>query len=159
MPRYEMLLNALLRHTDPHHEEFNALSSAAKKIKEINDQINESKREAEGRSKLMKLQMVMNNKPLTLTVIGPGRRIFREGQIVRLNSKEKRESRHIYFCNNLILMVKEKGASVTNYKLHYDLPGSAKLFAAVFPDGVFPFLSNLSISRSKVLPKTIPQES
>ena len=57
---------AVLKFTEPDHPDYNSLVNAVKVVKDINDEINESKRAAEGRDKMFLIQKNMNNKPADL---------------------------------------------------------------------------------------------
>src|SRR3990167_2750123 len=64
LPRIEMLLKDLLRHTTEDHPDFKPLSSAYEGILSIANFVNEKKREAENFSKMAAVQRKLGSKVL-----------------------------------------------------------------------------------------------
>lgn len=117
-PRYEMLLTVVLKNTPEDHPEFEVLSLACKKIKEINDEINEAKRAADGRAYLFRIQKQLSNKPPELVIIAPHRKLIKEGSIGRINNKTKKcENRFVFLFSDMFVVSKERGSSYL-YKYH-----------------------------------------
>ncbi|ELR14853.1 RhoGEF domain containing protein [Acanthamoeba castellanii str. Neff] len=78
IPRYNLLLTDMMRHTWEDHPDYNNLKKATDKIQSIAAFINERKREAENVSKTLEISnKITGNDKLNLTE--PGRRYVREG--------------------------------------------------------------------------------
>jgi len=56
IPRYQLLLGPIVKLTPPTHPDFASLSKAAEEMRKLAEQINEKKREADARIKVVEIQ-------------------------------------------------------------------------------------------------------
>lgn len=61
LPKYELLLQELLKYTFKEHRDYNLLQKALQQIKETTNFVNENKRNAENLSKLLSIQNTIHN--------------------------------------------------------------------------------------------------
>jgi hypothetical protein len=62
LPRYEMLLSDLLKHTETFSVDYKPLVTALQQIKEINKAINESKRELDSQHRIQAVEANLQRK-------------------------------------------------------------------------------------------------
>jgi RhoGEF domain/Pleckstrin homology domain len=95
LPRYEMLLKELLKWTPEHHADFARLTDAHLKVKEINAEVNQKKREQENTAKLRQLDRLISFEGgqvgdyTELHLDEPGRLFVREGSVHVLHATRK----------------------------------------------------------------------
>lgn len=84
IPRYELLLRELLRHTQPAHKEHAQIEEALKQIKTVATEVNEYCREAENTSILFRLQSQLadtKEAKLLPPLLEPHRRLIKEAAL------------------------------------------------------------------------------
>jgi RhoGEF domain len=59
LPRYELLLREVVKHTAENHADYKSVNEAQATLKEVNERINQSKRDEEMRSKVRQLHSMM----------------------------------------------------------------------------------------------------
>ena len=110
MPHYEVLLDSLLRYTPDNHADHSNLRKALKIIKQINDEINEKKREEENKVRLDEVQRcIVSKTPMDL--VKPSRLLLREGPLNDASSKrgifsKKKQTFYYFMFNDLIVKTK-----------------------------------------------------
>eukprot|EP01132_Coremiostelium_polycephalum_P009091 gene9091-11142_t len=120
MPRYELLLKEILKHTQEDHVEYKNIKSAFESIRNINQYINERKKNVDSRSKLLELQKEIKNAP---ELIESYRYFVRDGPCV-ISSTKKNESGsfQLFFFNDMILATKKTGLfSLHKYEYIYTI--------------------------------------
>ncbi|KAL6067253.1 RHO1 GDP-GTP exchange protein 2 [Balamuthia mandrillaris] len=97
--KYPLLLKELLKYTPKEHEDYEDLSNALVKIKEVVELVNERTRQVE-------------NVAQKLNLVTSTRSLVREGEALQLsrkaNEKDKKELKHLCLFNDLLLMSKMK---------------------------------------------------
>ena len=103
VPRYRMLLEDLLNHTEEGHPDEEPLRDALEKVKEVAAHINEDKRKAEDVEKLN--AMVARFTPdsgMDRELVRYDRRFLREGDLTKARL-QRRQKRHCFLFNDLLL--------------------------------------------------------
>lgn len=101
IPRYRLLLEELKRFTRETDEDRNLIDEALVEINHIANYVNEAKREAESRSKIVEIQNWMSGEFDNL--LSPGRHLIHDGPL-KLKKKSSRPT-HVYLFNDLLLWV------------------------------------------------------
>eukprot|EP00455_Lapot_gusevi_P042289 TRINITY_DN4993_c0_g1_i3.p1 TRINITY_DN4993_c0_g1~~TRINITY_DN4993_c0_g1_i3.p1 ORF type:complete len:458 (+),score=111.70 TRINITY_DN4993_c0_g1_i3:96-1469(+) len=125
IPRYALLLREVIRNTDPSHPDYERLQQALAKIETIASHINEGKRDAEHRSKLLEIQHRIQGDFDSL--LQPHRHLIREGllSLKRSGFMSSEKEYQFFLFNDLLLWIsassnKFKG-SLSFEKLTVDL--------------------------------------
>lgn len=82
IPRYKLLLEDLLKHTEPEHPDFENLRKALKSIQQVASFVNEMIREHEQMGEMLELQKSLSGLPEDLII--PGRRFLKKGMLVKV---------------------------------------------------------------------------
>lgn len=127
IPRYQLLLRDLIKHTPEEHPDRQQLEQALDKIEEIGAYVNERQRHYEGLNKVLELQdrfgkQLTDNTGLN-EFVRSHRRVVREGMIKYLR-KEKEKTKvldaSMYLLNDVFLIGGAKSLGGTGTaKLHY----------------------------------------
>ncbi|KAL6046959.1 RhoGEF domain containing protein [Balamuthia mandrillaris] len=102
IPRYNLLLSDLVRHTWPEHPDHKNLALATERIQDVAAYINEKKREAEDVSTTIAVSRRITGKNFKINIAEPHRRFVREG-FFNAGSKEELV---IYIFNDMIVVAK-----------------------------------------------------
>jgi len=78
MPRYNMLLERIVKTTWDKHSEYNSLCNALREMQKLTSGINERKREAENKGRIMEIQSSLKC-DTRLELVIPSRRLIKEG--------------------------------------------------------------------------------
>lgn len=101
LPRYNLLLRDLLKHTTEAHPDKEVLKLALNTIEEVTQSVNSSKREIENMQQLFRLAQDLGVENL----IQPHRTYIKGGKIERKKKGQSRpKSAHLYLFNDLILI-------------------------------------------------------
>jgi len=103
VPRYRMLLEDLLAHTDPEHVDEAPLRDALQRVCEVAKHINEEKRHLDEVEKMRALVARFANAPtLEKELVSYERRLLKEGQLSKMRMSRKQE-RVVMLCNDVML--------------------------------------------------------
>jgi len=78
MPRYNMLLERIVKTTWDKHSEYNSLCNALREMQKLTSGINERKRESENKARIMEIQSSLKC-DTRLELVIPSRRLIKEG--------------------------------------------------------------------------------
>eukprot|EP00026_Physarum_polycephalum_P001095 Phypoly_transcript_01096.p1 GENE.Phypoly_transcript_01096~~Phypoly_transcript_01096.p1 ORF type:complete len:1113 (-),score=285.59 Phypoly_transcript_01096:143-3481(-) len=101
IPRYVLLLQDLLKYTNPTHQDFNNLSNALSFIKDLADFINSNKSDADNINKILGIQEHLTNTPDEFTLVVPRRKYIDEGTLLY-----KKQKAHIFLFSDALLFTK-----------------------------------------------------
>jgi len=102
LPRYQLLINELLKHTEPDHVDYQNLNEALKSVKDLNIYINEKKRMSDNRTKISDLQRKITQMPLILEQAQ--RVLVTEGELQGMSNKNPRKRlSYVFLFNDMIL--------------------------------------------------------
>ncbi|KAL6071132.1 guanine nucleotide exchange factor 9 [Balamuthia mandrillaris] len=104
IPRYQLLLQDLLKHTWKDHLDHSNLQEALESIKKTAHNINEKVRDAQSVQKVMAIQSGLINQGLS--IIDPHRRFVREGSLKLVNEKGEMVEKWFILFNDMILSCK-----------------------------------------------------
>jgi hypothetical protein len=105
LPRYVMLLEALLKYTPAVHPDREALTSAVTKIQEISQQINDTNFEVEQRRRVFEIHQAVTFPPGHTGLAAPHRIFRRDSPATYYDSEtSKRRRCHVYLFNDLLLL-------------------------------------------------------
>ncbi|KYQ90529.1 pleckstrin (PH) domain-containing protein [Tieghemostelium lacteum] len=107
LPRYVLLLQDLMKHTQETHTDYNDLTLALKKMKEVAEYVNEKKREAENLNQVLMIQNSLSGKFKNLAE--PHRRYVHKGALFH------HDKVYLYFLFN-DLLVKTENKSITKLR-------------------------------------------
>eukprot|EP01122_Echinamoeba_exundans_P007650 TRINITY_DN2399_c0_g1_i1.p1 TRINITY_DN2399_c0_g1~~TRINITY_DN2399_c0_g1_i1.p1 ORF type:complete len:704 (-),score=122.41 TRINITY_DN2399_c0_g1_i1:6-2117(-) len=99
LPRYILLLDALLKYTPEEHPDRVSLTDALSKLQTVTSHVNEAMRNA---ARMEQLVAIENRFGMTLNLIQPDRRFIREGKLGKITSRMV--VRPTYFLFNDILV-------------------------------------------------------
>eukprot|EP01111_Echinosteliopsis_oligospora_P009558 TRINITY_DN2823_c0_g1_i1.p1 TRINITY_DN2823_c0_g1~~TRINITY_DN2823_c0_g1_i1.p1 ORF type:complete len:446 (+),score=91.59 TRINITY_DN2823_c0_g1_i1:687-2024(+) len=112
VPRYFLLLQDLVKHTDKDHQDYQNLELAAKQIQEIAGYINTKSREAENITKVIEIQDMIEGEYEPLGK--PTRRFVKEGQLQELTKNTTRRVAVVLFLfNDILVVTKVQGTSMS----------------------------------------------
>eukprot|EP01102_Stenamoeba_stenopodia_P002030 TRINITY_DN11817_c0_g1_i1.p1 TRINITY_DN11817_c0_g1~~TRINITY_DN11817_c0_g1_i1.p1 ORF type:complete len:974 (-),score=215.38 TRINITY_DN11817_c0_g1_i1:308-3229(-) len=120
IPRYEMLLKDLLKHTDPSHVDYNNLKDASVSVAEVAAYVDEKKGEAENIYKVLELQDLFGSSFADLAK--PHRRFVYENLVLVLVKNKSEERKLVLFNDILVLAVREKKKKRERYKVEKQSP-------------------------------------
>eukprot|EP01084_Bolivina_argentea_P122331 216774_1 len=100
MPRYKMLLEEIIKHTDISHPDLKQLKNALQKISDVNDVINSRMKEFDSRIKVQNIENRFNGKITTL--VTPSRRYIREGMLCKIETKDDQDFLFILFSDCIL---------------------------------------------------------
>lgn len=103
IPRYKLLLEDFLKHTDKTHPDYENIKSALLRINEVAAYVNESVRKSDNAKKLISLSVKGANFD---NLIAPHRYMIREGPLKVIEAKKK-EIKHFFLFNDLLVHIKE----------------------------------------------------
>eukprot|EP01095_Lingulamoeba_sp_RSL-Kostka_P014924 TRINITY_DN668_c0_g1_i1.p1 TRINITY_DN668_c0_g1~~TRINITY_DN668_c0_g1_i1.p1 ORF type:complete len:356 (-),score=114.96 TRINITY_DN668_c0_g1_i1:298-1365(-) len=109
IPRYVLLFQDLLKHTDERHPDYNNCLTALDDIKEIADFVNEEKRLAEAMQDIYELQCSLSN--LNTNLVERGRLYNSEGDLNVLGKKKAMKEIHYILFNDYIIFCVAAGSS------------------------------------------------
>eukprot|EP01119_Soliformovum_irregulare_P021238 TRINITY_DN7030_c0_g1_i1.p1 TRINITY_DN7030_c0_g1~~TRINITY_DN7030_c0_g1_i1.p1 ORF type:complete len:772 (-),score=249.29 TRINITY_DN7030_c0_g1_i1:38-2353(-) len=122
VPRYNLLLKDLMKHTWAEHPDYDDLCKATAKIADIGQLLNEKKREAEDYSTLMRLQSSLHGSKAP-RIAELNRKMLRHGEV-----EWQGKTYMCYIFNDIVLIAKPEpkllkfGHSESyNYKQHFSL--------------------------------------
>ncbi|CAG8492450.1 9032_t:CDS:2, partial [Dentiscutata heterogama] len=127
IPRYKLLLEALLKHTDESHPDFIDLQKCVRQINIIADEVNEKMRDAENQQKVLEIQVKVENIP---DIINPARRFIHSGELYKVKPLFKstkpyfastQETRMHFLFNDLLLFCSNPQGGKLVYKGQLDL--------------------------------------
>lgn len=102
IPRYQLLLKDLLKHTWPDHPDYGNLTKALGLITDTANYVNQKKMEAENIQKCMAIQATLSGKNLE-SLIDPHRRFVREGALKEVNDKGKLKQKWYILFNDILV--------------------------------------------------------
>jgi hypothetical protein len=106
IPRYQLLLRDLTKHTEPDHVDYGTLRKALEQISSVADYIEKKAEESEDFHKVSMVQARFANKPESNLVIA-GRKFVREGNLdVWTLKHKKRRPRFVFLFNDLVVTAK-----------------------------------------------------
>jgi hypothetical protein len=100
VPRYRLLLNELIKNTEPSHPDYAKLNNAYESIKLVAKHINEALRYQENMCKIVELMSKFSH---TIELMVPGRTLLWEGSILRRTLKGDHEHYVVLFTDLLVL--------------------------------------------------------
>eukprot|EP01125_Pyxidicula_operculata_P010650 TRINITY_DN3505_c2_g1_i3.p1 TRINITY_DN3505_c2_g1~~TRINITY_DN3505_c2_g1_i3.p1 ORF type:complete len:867 (+),score=220.21 TRINITY_DN3505_c2_g1_i3:235-2835(+) len=106
VPRYELLLQQLLKHTTEYHADYKNLVNAKDRIQQTNKYINVKKQEQDNRIKLFELQesiVSSNNTPMV--VVAPHRLYVMDG-LLDFTNRGRFEHGRVYVMNDMIILTR-----------------------------------------------------
>ncbi|KAL1924242.1 uncharacterized protein VTP21DRAFT_7277 [Calcarisporiella thermophila] len=108
LPRYKLLLEALLKRTPPLHPDYANLQYAYQRLTSIAEEINEMVRDSENRRRVSQIQPLLYNLPIQLA--SPYRRFVAQSDMYNVNPMiaTNLESRSYILFNDLLLVCKRK---------------------------------------------------
>jgi len=123
IPRYKLLLQDMLDHTNKDHPDHADLSKACEKITDIAATVNEKKRDAENISKVLNIQDTLSSggkNPDGMNLAEPHRRFIREGILVEIENATPKK-RMFFLFNDVMVSAKPSksvltGTSSTKFK-------------------------------------------
>ncbi|KAL1918087.1 uncharacterized protein VTP21DRAFT_3353 [Calcarisporiella thermophila] len=121
IPRYKLLLEALLKFTNPLHPDFINLSSCASLVAQIAEELNEKIRDAENQRHVLELQKSIANLPQPL--VAPHRRLILQGNMnkIGVNNTVLVEPRAFFLFNDKLIEAKFRNKNSYTFKAQIDL--------------------------------------
>eukprot|EP01117_Protostelium_nocturnum_P012409 TRINITY_DN4582_c0_g1_i1.p1 TRINITY_DN4582_c0_g1~~TRINITY_DN4582_c0_g1_i1.p1 ORF type:complete len:882 (-),score=333.69 TRINITY_DN4582_c0_g1_i1:22-2667(-) len=119
-PRYELLLNQLIKHTPETHPDFKGLNKALEDSQELVISANEEMRKHEELKILHKIEGKWVNVPKTFKIAELGRKKVKEGNIYKVCRREAKRRFFILF-NDVLLYGAHQASGSYKYSLHIDL--------------------------------------
>lgn len=122
IPRYVLLLRELKKNTPTEHQHYEELQEAIEKVQRIASHINESRREMENMSALLRLRETIHGLPEHLVLFEPHRHLIKEAKMREIKiggvfSTVKESDRIFYLFNDLLVWTTD----AMKYKGHSSL--------------------------------------
>eukprot|EP00002_Diphylleia_rotans_P037979 TRINITY_DN8568_c0_g2_i1.p1 TRINITY_DN8568_c0_g2~~TRINITY_DN8568_c0_g2_i1.p1 ORF type:complete len:601 (+),score=105.30 TRINITY_DN8568_c0_g2_i1:173-1975(+) len=99
IPRYTLLLQDFIKHTEETHADYDGLVKALIQVKEVASKVNDAIKEQENRNRILDIHSKFNGE---LQLVDPHRRFILEGSLVKVCRKDDRR-RHFYLFNDLLI--------------------------------------------------------
>eukprot|EP01102_Stenamoeba_stenopodia_P019574 TRINITY_DN742_c0_g2_i1.p1 TRINITY_DN742_c0_g2~~TRINITY_DN742_c0_g2_i1.p1 ORF type:complete len:322 (+),score=57.46 TRINITY_DN742_c0_g2_i1:1038-2003(+) len=135
-PRLCMLLRDLLNKTWKGHEDENDLREAVGQMEAVTAYLNESKREAENRSKVFAIQQHLQEtgRDTILELLQPHRRYICEGSLIQISENgHKKKERYVFLFNDMMLISRKvaitKGLTARVKSVRYKVDHSKQAVA------------------------------
>jgi len=117
LPRYELLLRDIIKHTWKEHKEYELLQQALKSVNEMTNVINESKRQAENMDTALDLQQRITN--LSEDLIQPHRKYMYSGTLTEIELGKPVAQRSLFLFSDILIISAEKTRKFSNIS-HYE---------------------------------------
>ena len=117
LPRYELLLRDIIKHTWKEHKEYELLQQALKAVNEMTNVINESKRQAENMDTALDLQQRITN--LSEDLIQPHRKYMHTGTLTEIELGKSVAPRTLFLFSDILIISAEKIRKFSNIS-HYE---------------------------------------
>ncbi|KAL0246352.1 hypothetical protein GEMRC1_007564 [Eukaryota sp. GEM-RC1] len=131
VPRYRLLLEAVLKRTPEEHPDFSGVSEALQSVKTVAGVVNEKLREWEDRLKIIDIerQLIFSRSQDGLRLIQPHRRLVKEGILKKLTRRGSLQLKRVILFNDMLLYCGGKnlwtlGRTVESWYVTDDLSGS-----------------------------------
>ncbi|XP_004347833.1 hypothetical protein CAOG_04008 [Capsaspora owczarzaki ATCC 30864] len=118
IPRYKLLLDDLVKHTEKEHPDFDTLRKAVEAMKALAQYLNEAKREAEMRREMLDITERIRDCPMLIT---PNRKFLAEFDMEELTLKSTDGSRsrafrvksdcQVFLFDDIVVITKRSGAN------------------------------------------------
>ena len=103
VPRYRMLLEDLLKHTDPEHADEAPLRESLARVCEVAMHINEEKRHLDEVERMRQLVCkFQNGAAIEKELVSYERRVLKEGRLSKLRRNQS-QTREVFLCSDVIL--------------------------------------------------------
>lgn len=121
--KYPLLLRELISHTPEDHPDYIPLQNAFSKINEVVANINEGQRQAEGLSRIIELQKLIDG--INDTLIAPNRNLHKEDDLNFFKTQKSKhpEKRHVFCFTDLIMLTTKKDDKKFVHKVSISLDG------------------------------------
>ena len=100
MPRYKILCEEIIKHTEPNHPDLKQLTNALTEITKVNHAINSRMKEFDSRIEVQNIENRFNGKITNL--VTPSRRYIRQGQLCKIETKDDQDYLFILFSDCLL---------------------------------------------------------
>jgi len=114
VPRYKLLLEGLIKCTEPSHPDYDLLIEGLDTISDAASHINESIRRRENKEKLREIEKQFTSTVILVDPTKPDRRLIKEGYLLR-QTRAKETSYYFHLLNDLLLY---SDSNVNGYNLH-----------------------------------------
>jgi len=118
LPRIEMLLKDLLRHTWDEHPDHQAISDAFQAISTLTAFVNERKREAENSTRIADVQRRIKKGSTMDRIIEPHRKWLKQGEL-ELKTKNKSIKRAVILFSDMVMCATQKSVLAITKGLHH----------------------------------------
>ena len=135
MPRYKMLTEEIIKHTEPNHPDLEQLQNALAKITEVNNRINSKIKEFDSRMEVQVIENRFNGK-LPIDLVTPSRRYLRQGQLCKIETKDDTDYLFILFSD--CILYASQSMIGDSLKFGNLLPFNAKFEIKVTPKDINP---------------------
>ena len=117
VPRYQMLLQELLKNTPTNHVDFANLDKALESINLMTEELEESKKEADHLERIIVMANILRGENLP-EIIVPGRRYIREGYLMKYTTRKRR---YFFLLSDLLIITTPQSDGTKLYKDSYTL--------------------------------------
>lgn len=116
IPRYILLLTEIHKHTPKNHPDYEKLTQSLNKVKEVADDINEARRDAESLVRLYELSGKLEH--IDFELIIPARKLELEGELkerAKGQSNVSGKCRYYFLFSDMLMSTKQKGKHYRMY--------------------------------------------
>mmetsp|Transcript_4675 Transcript_4675/g.10994 ORF Transcript_4675/g.10994 Transcript_4675/m.10994 type:complete len:1065 (-) Transcript_4675:124-3318(-) len=128
IPRYKMLLEEVIKNTEPDHSDLSDLQNATEAIKKVAKHINEEVTRHKNREKILELENLFVG---NVSLVDPSRVFIRHGGLVKKCRASNRAYEFILF-NNLLVYASNTGLG--RLKMHRKLDLTSNFYIQDLPD-------------------------
>ncbi|KAL1924524.1 uncharacterized protein VTP21DRAFT_4178 [Calcarisporiella thermophila] len=121
IPRYKLLIEALLNRTDPLHPDYRNLTKCVSQIARIAEDVNDNIREAENQRRIHELQNNIINLPQP--IVAPHRKLLLQGNMFKVNPNHASsvEPRAYFLFTDRLIICKPKEKNMYLFKTQIEL--------------------------------------
>lgn len=115
IPRYNLLLTELIKHTRPEEPDYKELCDALKEIQKVAVTVNDHMKELEVKQKILEVTAQIADLPFE--IVQPSRRHIQQGEISYLSSRKGPTIRYLFLFNDLLCITKPSNGSSDTLEL------------------------------------------
>lgn len=110
IPRYNMLLNELRKHTPTDDPDYETLTTALGRIRAVADHVNQRLREDSSNNRCIEIDRIVHGLPRGTEIVHPSRKFVHEGRLLQIRRRSVREL-YLFAFNDMILYCTPRGSS------------------------------------------------
>jgi len=116
IPRYNLLLKDLIRHTSEAHPDYQNLTAALTLMEEIADHINNSMKTSDNFKRLVAIENSFT-RGTSVEIVAPHRCIIKEGSLIDISNEKKKKTTFLFLFNDCVVFARPLLMNRFSFKL------------------------------------------